>query len=96
MAEEDVVQVLRQRAALGSPTFVVEYDGKLYATVAVLEYDPKARSLTPEQKRGVKQMRDLFDASQKEGSLRAGRLEADWMLFGPMNSGPRPPVPGGG
>lgn len=88
MSEGEIVQVTRQTSAYSRPNFVIEKDGRLYVTLALLEYDPQASDLTAEQKRGVKQMQKMFEAAHRQGSLRAAQLEAGWEELGPLNSGP--------
>jgi hypothetical protein len=88
MSEGEIVQVTHQSFAYSRPNFVIEQDGRLYVTLAVLEYDPKAEDLSAEQKRGVKQMQELFEGAYKQGSVRAAKLEAGWEDLGPLNSGP--------
>jgi hypothetical protein len=95
----EIVQVTSQRPAFASPNFVIEKDGRLYVTLALIEYDPKASGLSAEQKRGVKQMQKLFDEANRKGSLRAAQLDAEFSRTGPINSGPinsRPGRPRGG
>lgn len=87
-SENGIVYVTTQTAAQSSPTFVIEHEGRFYVTLAVLEYDPKAADITPEQKRGVAQMQKMFEAAHKQKGLRAGRLQSGWTQDGPVNSGP--------
>lgn len=87
--EQEIVHVTQRMPALSSPSFIVERGGRFYVTLAVLEYDPDA-AVTPEQKRGVEQIRDMFEAAQKEGGLRAGHLQRSLRGIGPMNTGPHP------
>jgi hypothetical protein len=92
-SEKNIVQVTTQTAALSSPNFVIEHEGRLYVTLALLEYDPKAPNLSAEQKRGVKQMQQMFKEARQRGSLNAAQLDAGWRSIGPVNSGPNPPAP---
>lgn len=43
------------------PQFIVEHQGRLYATISVVEYDDHADGLTDAQKRGAATIRKLFD-----------------------------------
>ena len=57
------------------PQFIVEHQGRLYATISVVEYDDRAEGLTDAQKRGAATIRKLFDpagefvASAENGSV---------------------------
>jgi hypothetical protein len=57
--------------ALRDPTFIIEHQGVLYVTEGVLEYR-WSEDLTDEQKRGVKEIRRLYDEAQRSsaGSAR--------------------------
>ncbi len=88
MSEAEIVQVTRQTFAYSRPNFVIEQDGRLYVTLALLEYDPKASNLSAEQKRGIKQMQKIFEGAHRQGSLRAAQLEDNSEELGPLNSGP--------
>ena len=90
-SEKNIVHVTSQTAALSSPTFVIEHEGRLYVTLAVLEYDPKASGLSAEQKRGIKQMQELFrDANKMASSAAAAQIDVARLPIGPVNSGPPP------
>ena len=46
--------------ALGYPNFIIQREGKLYVTLAVLEYDPDAPDLTPEQQECIADLMRVF------------------------------------
>lgn len=87
-SENGIVYVTTQTAALSTPTFVIEHEGRFYVTLALIEYDPNATDITPEQKRGVAQVQKMFEAAHKQKGLRAARLQTGWTKEGPVNSGP--------
>ncbi|MDQ8755484.1 hypothetical protein RCO27_04510 [Sphingosinicella sp. LHD-64] len=59
------------RAALAEPQFLIEKDGKLYLTLAVLEYDPNHPDITQQQQASVTQLQTMLGS----GGLRATLLE---------------------
>lgn len=86
-APRDIVHVAAETTlALSQPSFIIERGGRFYLTVALLEYDPKAPGLTPEQRDGVAQIEKLYRSGPKglvgatEVAMRGGG--------GPMNTGP--------
>lgn len=84
--QRPIVHVTKSKAAFAKPTFIVELEGRYYVSVAVLEYDPRAPDLTPEQREGVAQVQELFRSGAKTatGVVEIGR-SLDEM---PMNTGP--------
>lgn len=73
--ENKIVRVSsRSRAALAEPTFIVEKDGVLYITLAVVAYDPRDAD-TEEQKEGVERMRRLFEGVRADSPLPCAQVE---------------------
>lgn len=94
-SDKNTVYVARSaHAAASEPNFVIEHKGRFYVTVAVLEYDPHADDMTREQKRGIEQVRDLFEHGRRYATA-AVPLEQTWewtcQSTGP--SLPKPPSP---
>ena len=89
--EKNVVKVAGRKPALSSPSFIIEKDGRLYVTVAVVEYDAQAANITPEQKKGVAEVQTLFTKAQQQGSVTACPIEPDVAAVA-MNTGPGPSV----
>ena len=95
--DKNIVHVTTQMAALSEPNFVIEHEGRLYLTLALIEYDPKAAGLSPEQKPGIKQMQQLFGDARHRGELKAVPVSLQFEGPGPVATGPvatRPPAPG--
>ena len=69
--------------AFEEPAFLIRSGGKLFLTVAVLEYDPKYKGITDEQKRAIAEMETLFDKGECE---KAVPVKA--MAFRGANTGP--------
>jgi hypothetical protein len=61
--------------ALEEPNFLIEWEGKLYLTVAALEYDLEHPKITSEQRAKIKDLHGHLD--RKAGLLRAAHLAAD-------------------
>ncbi len=74
--------------ALEHPKFVVEYQGRLYVTVAVIEYDPRATGITEEQAQSVAELKDLFASSYAAHPLRAALIEQPMAMLRGMNTAP--------
>jgi hypothetical protein len=71
------VSVSRQDVtALEEPRFLIEQDGKLYLTVAVLEYDPKHPKISKEQAATIG---DLQAHMKRGDQARAVHFPADRM-----------------
>lgn len=87
--ERSVVRVTSSRAGYAQPTFIIEQQGRFYVTLAVLEYDPKAPGITPEQRDGIMQIEKLFRSGDRSAS---GVSEVSRGIGGPMpmNTGPMP------
>lgn len=81
------------RAAATSPNFVIEDDGRYYIAVAVLEYDPDAENITEEERRGVDQVRQLFETSVREAPVGASRLNERYNYSMQNTRPPRPRRP---
>lgn len=86
---DDYVEVTRRQTALRSPNFLVEYKGRLYFTVAALEYDPKARGLTREQASHIKKVRKIYEASRIK--VPAVIIDTEEWVY--QSSRPKPPAP---
>ena len=84
--DRNIVRIAGGKSALSSPSFVIEDEGRYYVTVAVVEYDPAAAD-TPEKKKGVEDVRALYDKAQKEGGGKACKIELS-ATAAPMNTGP--------
>ena len=72
---------------LPDPAFVIEYGGKLYLTLGVLEYDPEQGDLTDEQKRTIEKLKGHLG---KGGGGRAAPVYEWHMYAGGIT---RPPTP---
>jgi len=70
-AKRAVVQVAMPKPAAEEPIFLIEYKNKLYLTAAVLEYDPKAKGISKEQARAIREMYKLLEGDH---CLRAAPL----------------------
>ena len=69
MSKRALVSVSRQSVtAIEEPRFLVEADGKLYMTMAVLEYDSKHPQITDEQREVIYALQEKLDGGR---SLRA-------------------------
>jgi len=76
--------------ALEEPRFLVEADGKLYLTLAVLEYDPKHPKISKEQTATI---RGLHEHLEKGTQSRAVHFPSDRMtdeVIGANTVGPGP------
>lgn len=80
-----IVEVVRKRPAYTHPSFIVEQDGRYYVTVAVLEYDPKARGITKEQREGVAEIERLYRGGERG---RFGIVEVSRGIGIGLNTGP--------
>ena len=91
-SHDDIVHVkVPDRAASSSPNFIIEHDGRYYVTVGVLEYNPAAKGLTDEQKRGIEDVRKMFDSGQKEYPAQASRLSQRLVSIAHNTEPPAPP-----
>jgi len=91
-----VVQVATpEKYALNDPAFVIESDGRFYVAVAVLEFDPNAPDITPEEKEGVEQVSRMV----RDGTagVRGARIPGGWdysrQNTSPQNIDPQPRSP---
>lgn len=80
-----VVEVGTSRPAYAQPIFIIEQGGRYYVTAAVLEYDPNASGITPEQRDGVAQIQKLYQSGQKG---RVGVVEVARGIGIGQNTGP--------
>lgn len=58
--------------ALEEPRFLIEADGKLYLTVAVLEYDPKHPELKDEHRQAIGDLQHHLQTGEKVPAVRHG------------------------
>lgn len=85
--ENGIVQLLTpDRRAIGDRTFIIEEDDRLYVAVAVLEYDPAA-ARTDEQKRGVAEVRRMYEDAKGKCCLCATTMMQRWSWL-PVNTRP--------
>jgi hypothetical protein len=85
------VTVCRQGiTALEEPRFLIEKDGKLYLTVAVLQYDPKHPGITRDQSAAIRGLQDQLDKGTKAHAVHfaAGQLSDE--IIGANMVGPGP------
>lgn len=82
-----IVQLVTpDRQAIGDRTFIIEEDGRLYVAVAVLEYDA-ASARTEDQKRGVEEVRRMYEDAKGKCCLCAVTLMQAWS-WKPVNTKP--------
>lgn len=83
----------KSRAALESPRFLIEKDGKLYLSLAVLEYDPEHPGVTSEQKESMERLRGQLGSGQGlravefGGSGQAEQGEPQMMMMASFDGG---------
>ena len=58
--------------ALEEPRFLIEADGKLYLTVAVLEYDPGHPDLKDEHRRTISDLQSHLNTAPKVPAVQHG------------------------
>lgn len=91
------VSVCREgMTALEEPRFLLEVDGKLYLTLAVLEYDPKHPKITKAQAATIRELHEHLERGEKS---RAVHFPSDQMtdeVIGANMVGPGPARPGRG
>ena len=82
--------------AIEEPRFLLEADGKLYLTLAVLEYDPKHPKIKKEQLAAINGLKEHMEKGEPARAVYfpAGRLTAG--LIAANMVGPRPGGGGGG
>ncbi len=92
MADNRTVNVCRQGlTAIEEPRFLLEVDGKLYLTLAVLEYDPKHPKITKEQSKTIG---DLQVHLLKGGKVTAVHFPSDRMTDEVIAANMVGPAPG--
>lgn len=76
-------------SAYAEPVFCIQHEGRYYLTLAVLEYDPNQPDMTPEQRKGVEQIEQLYQGTpQTESMMGVVRIPPfDGALA--MNTGPQ-------
>lgn len=70
--------------AFEEPAFLIRFRGKMFLTVAVLEYDPEYKEITDAQRRAIKEMETLFE---KDECVEAVPVKKT-MAFRGANTGP--------
>ena len=63
------VNIVTEARALSRPTFVIKVGDRYYATLALWEYDPSARDLTPEQKRDIAELEAAYRRAREAGPV---------------------------
>ena len=58
--------------ALEEPRFLIESDGKLYLTAAVLEYDPQHPELEDEHRQSIADLQREFETCEPVKAVRLG------------------------
>jgi hypothetical protein len=73
MAKRSTVIVSRDGIrALEEPRFLIEADGKLYLTMAVLEYDPNHPELKDEHRQAIGELHHHLQTGEKVPAVRHG------------------------
>lgn len=91
-----MVNVCRGRgvSALEEPRFLLEAEGKLYLTMAVLEYDPKHPQITGEQSRAIASLQGVMKKAAKARAVYfPSPMMDDGLIFANTVSPPGPPGP---
>ena len=88
------VKIVTDATALSRPSFIIKDAGRYYVSLAVWEYDPNAPHLTPEQKRDIDDLIQIFEHSRREGRVCEA---AELISYRPIcHAATRPGPPGGG
>jgi hypothetical protein len=85
----DYVEVRSRNYAHPQPNFIIRHNGKLYLTVAVLEYDEGADNITREQREDIARVQHLFDSSTDFD--RAAYVEMKMGFSFQSTNPPKPP-----
>ena len=78
--------------ALEEPRFLLEVDGKLYLTLAVLEYDPKHPKITKEQAATVRELQGHLEKGTKSRAVHFPSERLTDEVIGANTVGPGPIV----
>lgn len=82
----------KSTTALEEPRFLLEVEGKLYLTLAVLEYDPKHPKITKAQAATIRELHEHLERGEQS---RAVHFPSDRMtddVIGANTVGPGPVV----
>jgi hypothetical protein len=74
--------------ALEEPRFLIEADGKLYLTVAVLEYDPKHPELKDEHRKTIGDLQNHLQTGTKLQAVRTESLQMTAAIVTAHSVGP--------
>jgi hypothetical protein len=76
--------------ALEEPRFLIEADGKLYLTVAVLEYDPNHPELKDEHRQSIGELQNQLETGEKVRAVKygPGRISASIIASNMVGPGP--------
>jgi hypothetical protein len=72
------------------PSFIVEYQGRLYVTAAVIEYPETGSGLTADQLASAQQVRDMYEAGQAS-AVAAVPVQSSTVAWGGQSTDPPPP-----
>lgn len=83
--------------AIEEPRFLVEADGKLYLTLALLEYDPKSTKISMEQMATIRGLQEHMGKGDKAKAVffPADRMSDDVIAANMVGPGPSGPGRGG-
>jgi hypothetical protein len=82
--------------ALEEPRFLIEADGKLYLTVAVLEYDPNHPELKDEHRQTIGDLQGEIETGEPVRAVRQGAGPMSTSLVAANMVGPGPGDDGDG
>ena len=83
-------------SALEEPRFLIESEGKLYVTAAVLEYDPEHPELQDEHRQSIDDLRREFETCEPVRAVRLGHGRMTAALIAANSVGPETGDGGGG
>ena len=87
------VSVCREgMTALEEPRFLLEADGKLYLTLAVLEYDPKHPKITKEQAATIRELHGHLEKGERSRAVHFPSEQMTDEVIGANMVGPGPVV----
>lgn len=92
------VSVSRQSmTAIEEPRFLVEADGKLYLTLAVLEYDPEHPKISKEQAAIIRELHGHLQKGEKARAVHfpTDRMTDEVIAANMVGPGPGPKRPKG-
>ena len=92
---QQIVSVCREGgiSALEEPRFLLEVDGKLYLTMAVLEYDPEHEGITHEQRHAIAELQDFMGEAEgvRAVSFSSYKTDIGRLMFANTSVPPLPP-----